>query len=125
MQCTAANTKTSSLCRSCRCQLQTSQNRELMYDVPNGHPKEKPTIKLGEIIGVNPNSYKTIKEVLFNLLQQVKSDERTWVRIAFDGVPYRIAKELIDKVYFCNCCEEIIDLKERFFGDSPFTFSLW
>ena len=112
MQCTAANTKTSSLCISCGCQLQTSQNRELMYDVPNGHPKEKPTIKLGEIIGVNPNSYKTIKEVLFNLLQQVKSDERTWVRIGFDGVPYGIAKELIDKVYFCNGCEEIIDLKE-------------
>ena len=76
MQCTAANTKTS-LCISCGCQLQTSQNRELMHDVPNGHPKEKPTIKLGEIIGVNPNSYKTIKEVLFNLWQQVKSDERT------------------------------------------------
>ena len=112
MQCTAANTKASSLCISCGCQLQTSQNRELMYDVPNGHPKEKPTIKLGEIIGVNPNSYKTIKEVLFNLLQQVKSDERTWVRIGFDGIPYRIAKELICKVYFCNGCEEIIDLKE-------------
>ena len=80
--------------------------------VPNGHPKEKPTIKLGEIIGVNPNSYKTIKEVLFNILQQVKSDERTSVKIGFDGVPYRIAKELIDTVHFCNGCEEISDLKE-------------
>ena len=77
MQCTAANSKTSYICISCGCQLQTSQNQELIYDVPNGHRKEKPTIKLGEIIGVNPNSYKTIKEVLFNLLQQVKSDERT------------------------------------------------
>ena len=44
----------------------------------------------------------------------MKSDERTWVRIGFHGVPYRIAKELIDKVYFCNGCEEIIDLKEDF-----------
>ena len=61
MQCTAANSKTSYICISCGCQLQTSQNRELIYDVPNGHCKEKPTIKLGEIIGVNPNSYKTIK----------------------------------------------------------------
>ena len=78
-----------------------------------GHCKEKPTIKLGEIISVNPNSYKTIREVLFNLLQQVKSDERTRVRIGFDGVPYRIAKELIDKVHFCNGCEEIIDIKEE------------
>ena len=37
-----------------------------MYDVPNGHPKEKPTIKVGEIIGVNLNFYKTIREALFN-----------------------------------------------------------
>ena len=84
MQCTAANTKTY-ICISSGCQLQTSQNWELIYDVPNGHHKEKPTIKLGEIIGVNPNSYKTIKEVLFNLLQQVKSDERTWARIWLTG----------------------------------------
>ena len=43
----------------------------------------------------------------------MKSDERTWVRIGFDGVQCWIAKELIDKVYFCNGCEEIIDLKEE------------
>ena len=42
-----------------------SQNWELIYDVPNRHHKEKPTIKLGEIIGVNPNTYKIIKEVLY------------------------------------------------------------
>ena len=84
MQCTAANTKTYT-CISCGCQLQTSQNQELSY-VPNGHHKEKPTIKLGEIIRVNPNLYKTTKEVLFNLLQQVKSYKRTWVRIGFDRV---------------------------------------
>lgn len=43
----------------------------------------------------------------------MKSDERTWVKIVFHGVPYRIAKQLIDKVYFCNVCEEIIDLNEE------------
>ena len=63
MQCAAAHTKTYTRI-SCGCQLQTSQNQELIYDVPNGHHKEKPTIKLGEIIHVNPNLYKTIKEVL-------------------------------------------------------------
>ena len=82
---TATNTKTSYICISCGCQLQTSQNWKLIYDIPNGHLKEKPTIKLGKIIGVNPNSFKAIKEVLFNLLQQVKSDERTWVRIGLTG----------------------------------------
>ena len=52
MQCTAANTKTSYVCILSGCQLQTSQNQELIYDVPNGHPKDKPTTKLGEIIGI-------------------------------------------------------------------------
>ena len=28
-------------------------------------------------------------------------------------MPYWIAKELIDKVHFCNGCEEIIDIKEE------------
>ena len=70
--------------------------------------KEKPTIKIGKIIGVNPNSHKTIKEVLFNLLQQVKSDERAWVRIGFDGVPYQIAKELIDKVIFVTVVKRLL-----------------
>ena len=53
--------------------------------------KSKPTIKLGKIIGVNPNLYKTIDQ-LFNLLRQLKSDEKTWIRIGFDGVPYQIKR---------------------------------
>lgn len=87
MHCTATNTKTSSLCISCGCQLQATQNQELIHDGPNGQPKEKPTIKLGKIIGVNPNLYKTIDQ-LFNLLRQLKSDERIWLRAGSDGVPY-------------------------------------
>ena len=47
MQCTAANTKTYT-CISCGCQLQTSQNQELIYDVPNGHHKEKPPKNWGK-----------------------------------------------------------------------------
>ena len=33
--------------------------------------KKKPTVKLGKIIGINPNLYKTIKEVLFTLFRHV------------------------------------------------------
>ena len=43
--------------------------------------------KIRQTTGVNLNLYKTLKEVLFNLLQQVKSDQKTWVRIGFHGVP--------------------------------------
>ena len=43
------------------------------------------------------NSYSSIKKVLCNLISQTVSDERKWVRVGFDGVPYRIAKELIEK----------------------------
>ena len=44
---------------------------------------------------------------------------------------YGVAKKLIDKVYFCNVCEEIIDLNEEsletdllHFGDSHSNISL-
>ena len=40
------------------------------------------------------------------------SDERTWVRVGFDGVPYRIVKELIENTIKCLECRDIVDLKE-------------
>ena len=72
-----------------------------MYNVPNGHLENIPSIKLGKIIGVNSNSYSSIKKVLCNLISQTESDERTWIRVGFDDVPYRIAKEQIDNTAKC------------------------
>ena len=84
-----------------------------MYEhVSSTHSKELPSIKLGEIIGVNPNSYQTIREVLQNLLLQAGVlTKREWVRIGFDGVPYRIAYDLIENTMQCDICKELIDIK--------------
>ena len=50
-----------------------------------------------EIIGFNPNSYKTIKQVSMNLLEQAEiPQKRKWLRVGFDGVPYQIAADLIE-----------------------------
>ena len=77
----------------------TSKNypsREILYgDIAEHHPKELPNIKIGEIIDVNPNSCQTIKLVLENLCKQGGVGSiRKWIRIGFDGVPYRIASNL-------------------------------
>ena len=72
-----------------------------MYNVPNGHLENIPSIKLGKIISVNSNSYSSIKKVLCNLILQTESDERTWIRVGFDEVPYRIAKQQIDNTAKC------------------------
>ena len=49
----------------------TKISQDLLYgDVPAEHPKEKPSIKIGEIIEENPNSRASIKTVLEKLHEQ-------------------------------------------------------
>ncbi|XP_038068103.1 uncharacterized protein LOC119737671 [Patiria miniata] len=87
-------------------------DRSSMYgDVPSCHSKEKPAVKMGEIIPINPNSKATIKEVLLNLKQQAGvGTDRSWIRVGFDGVPYRIANLLIKNTIMCEVCNEHIDI---------------
>ena len=76
------------------------------------HVTQKKHIKLGEIIGVNPNSYETVKQVLLNFLEQAEvPQKRKWVRVGFDGVPYRKAADLIENMKQCTICNALIDLK--------------
>ena len=52
---------------------------------------------LGNVLDCNLNSYETIYEVLKNLLDQAFVGElQKWIRVPFDGVPYRFR---IDKFY--------------------------
>ena len=88
-----------------------------MYNVPNGHPENIPSIKLEEIIGVNTTYFSNIERVLCNLILQTESDQRTWIRVGFDVATYRIAKELIDNTVKCLECGDIIDLKEESFEE--------
>lgn len=53
---------------------------------------------LGNVLDCNLNSYETIYEVLKNLLDQAFVGElQKWIRVGFDGVPYRFR---IDKFYY-------------------------
>ena len=61
-------------------------------DIAELYPKEFPNIKIGVIIDVSPNSRQTIQLVLENLWKKGGVGSiRQWIRIGFDGVPYRIA----------------------------------
>ena len=65
MKCCTKISKSVAKCNVCRFSFTAFPYREaLSGEVPDCHPKESPFVDLGEIIGVNPNSYKTITEVL-------------------------------------------------------------
>ena len=51
------------------------------------------------------------------MISQTVSDEHKWVRVGFGGVPYRIAKELIENTLKCLECGDIVDLKEESFEE--------
>ena len=95
------------------CSFKIFCDREELYEnVPSCHSEKTPHIKLGEIIGVKPNSYETVKQVLLNLLEQAEvPQKRKWVHVGFDGVPYRIATDLIKNMKQCTICNALIDLK--------------
>ena len=105
--------KSSNKCESCGHCPKTQISSDLLYDdVPAEHPKEKPSIKIGEIIDENPNSRGSIKTVLEKLCEQVElGNKRKWVRPVFDGVPYRIATHLHNEVVQCLICQSVIDTK--------------
>lgn len=111
--CCAATSSCES-CNACRYNFCIMPSREELYkDAPNGHPDSPPDVMLGEVIDVNPNSYETIYEVLKDLLKQGRvGDYLQWIRVCFDGVPYRMALELIASLYKCNICEEEVDIIE-------------
>ena len=104
--CLKVNEKGSYSCSSCSVSFKTFRDREKLYE------NVTPDIKLGEIIGVNPNSNEAVKQVLLNLLEQAEvPQKRKWVRVGFEGVPYRIAADLIENMKQCTICNALIDLK--------------
>ena len=76
MKCGSEIPNSDSPCSKCYHQYKKSPDHKTMYNVPNGHPENIPSIKLGEIIGIN------IQKVLD---QFDKSDECTSIRVGFDG----------------------------------------
>ena len=55
--------------------------------------------------------------MLCNLISQTVSDECRWIAVGFDGVAYRIVKEMTENTVKCLECGDIIDLKEESFEE--------
>jgi ribosomal protein L40E len=116
-KCSAIFPKHMSICPKCSNKRHNISDRIVLYgDVPSVHPDAKPSVKMGEIIGVNPNSKDTLTCVLDNLSKQCGIGEgRAWVRLGFDGVPYRIVDNIIKETVVCEVCGEEVDI-----GKTPF-----
>ena len=56
MKCGSEIPNSESLCSTCHHKYMASPDCKTVYSIPNGHPENIPSIKLGEMIGVNPNS---------------------------------------------------------------------
>ena len=110
-KCSSVGKNSHKLCLYCNYDLRNFPARNLIYnDVPNGHPDIPPDIELGEVIDCNPSGYEALYVVLEDLLRQAGIGVlRKWVRIGFDGVPARMALELILAIVKCKDCGEIFD----------------
>ena len=113
LNCQCVIDKRSGKCLACGYTSKNYPSREILYgDIAEHHPKELPNIKIGEIIDVNPNSRQTIKLVLENLCKECGVGSiRKWIRIGFDGVPYRIPSNLRKEILVCSICKSQIDTK--------------
>ena len=80
-------------CPECDYNPNFSLDQSALYGgVPSEHPSGIPSVRLWEIIAVNPNSHDTIRQVLLNLQSQCEiGKKREWFRVGCDGVPYSIA----------------------------------
>lgn len=117
VNCSKVYGKNYNLCTHCNHNPNNISDRSKLYKfVDVNHPPQPAKVAMGEIIGVNPNSRQTIKHVLKELLRQGNvPNERKWIRIGFDGVPYRIADSLINDIVICGVCGEEVDLQKKSF----------
>ena len=101
-------------CNKCHHNLANEKSRSALYEsVPSKHPEEPPIVKIGEIIGVNPNARETVKEAMIDLSIQAKlGEKRFWVRYGFDGVPYRISNSLRNEIVQCSVCKKLFDTRK-------------
>lgn len=65
-----------------------------------------------ECLMVNPNSYKTVIEVLMHVQKIALCEGRQWVTIVVDGIPFCLAQDIIRKSLYCHICSEILFEKD-------------
>ena len=68
---TVVNQVSNRICPECKYTVQNHPNRDVLYgNVESKHPTSPPSVKMGEIVDLNPNSAASIKALLFNLREQ-------------------------------------------------------
>ncbi len=74
---------------------------------------EKPKVIIGETCLVNPNCRNSIKTVLNHIKTVCKiPEQRKWVVVWSDGVPYIQMEHIIETVYTCSICNAEVDTKD-------------
>ncbi|CAC5373185.1 unnamed protein product [Mytilus coruscus] len=93
--------------------LTATKSDNAYYNVPRKQPDFPPSILLGEVIGVNPNSRGNVKHDPIDITKQcLEVSGRKWKRIGSDGMPYNIASSLLDDIYVCSTCSSDTDLRD-------------
>ena len=74
-------------------------------------------------LSVNPNSYDTVKLVLRKIClpagisryrNETNTNDRQWVFVMCDGLPYCLAHKFIHYAYYCLNCQDSVLRMERF-----------
>lgn len=116
-KCCCVHDKQLNSCPQCQYDPNNIESRTILYrNVPSKHPEMLPNIKMGEIIGLNPNSRDSITEILKQIKTQTGvGSDRKWIRLGFDGVPYNIADSIIESLIICDICQQEIDTQKGSF----------
>lgn len=97
---------------------QFSECNDEFQHVPSSHPSHPVKVVAGEPVFVNPNSQKTLKEVLrrvgkaANVKRYNPSDPgaRQWLNVTMDGLPYLVCRKVINTVLLCiECGDEVTE----------------
>ena len=93
---------------------QISDCHDEFQHVPSNHPSHPVKVVAHDPVFVNPNSQDALKEVLrrvgkaANVKRYNPSDPgaRQWLNVTMDGLPYLVARKVIEVVLLCTECGE-------------------
>ncbi|XP_070546572.1 uncharacterized protein [Ptychodera flava] len=97
----------------------------------SGHIEGPVKVSCAEPIFVNPNSQKTVRQVLKTIGEAGNiahdstdpnfTERRKWMKVTMDGLPYMIARSIITDTYHCVLCSETLDSEKEYEpgGGSP------
>lgn len=65
-----------------------------------------------ECLLMNPNSFNTVREVLEHIQKTALSEDRKWVTVVVDGIPFSLAQDIVRSWVYCHICKDVIREKE-------------